>query len=222
MPKAIVLLSGGLDSATVVAIAKRNGDEIFPLSFDYGQRHSLELKAVKKVAEYYQVSHVHKVIKLDFSGIVSSLTGHGEVPTTTATSDAIPSTYVPARNTIFIAYALGYAESIGAEKIYLGAHALDYSGYPDCRPEYFEQYQKLIDLATKAGVEGGQISLATPLLNMTKSEIITTGLDLGVDYSITSSCYNPQDERACGECHSCQIRLRAFAELGLEDPIPYI
>lgn len=221
MSKAVILLSGGLDSATVMAIARNEGDEAYPISFDYGQRHHLELEAVKNLVNFFNCHERHRIIKLDFSSIVSSLTGHGEVPTDNYQNSAIPNTYVPARNTIFISYALGYAESIGASKIYIGAHSLDYSGYPDCRPEYFAQFQILIDLATKAASDGERIKILTPILEMDKSQIIEMGLKLGVDFSLTSSCYSPIGNKACGKCHSCQIRQQGFARLGLNDPIPY-
>jgi len=220
--KAVILVSGGLDSATVMAIAQEEGYEIYPLSFDYGQRHNLELQAVQKLVERYKLTDRHKVLKLDFSGTnLSALTSDIEVPKNRDIDETIPITYVPARNTIFLSYALGYAEVIGARSIFIGAHSIDYSCYPDCRPEYIDAFEKLANLATKAGVAGDYFAIKAPLLYMNKMQIIKTGLSLEVDYSITSSCYDPIDGSACGECDSCQIRLRAFKSLGLRDPISY-
>lgn len=224
MPKpAVVLLSGGLDSTTVLAIARSEGFLPYALSFRYGQRHVVELEAAKRVAHLEGVGG-HVIADIDlraFGG--SALTAEIDVPKHEDASelgDGIPVTYVPARNTVFLSFALAYAEVIGSSDIFIGVNALDYSGYPDCRPEYIEAYEKMANLATKAGVEGGQLKIHTPLINMTKAEIIQTGRRLGVDYGLTSSCYDP-DERGfpCGHCDSCLLRLKGFAEAGLEDPV---
>lgn len=224
-PKAVVLLSGGLDSSTVVAIAESRGFEIHALSFSYGQRHSQELAAARKVAEASNVVR-HEIAEIDlrvFGG--SALTEDIAVPkhrSVDEISTGIPNTYVPARNTIFLSFALAYAEVVGSKDIFLGVNALDYSGYPDCRPEYIEAFQALAVLATKAGVEGHGLTIHAPLIEMTKADIIRTGVELGVDYSITLSCYDPSDEgHACGACDACLLRLKGFREAGLEDPAPY-
>ncbi len=224
--KAVILLSGGLDSTTILAYAKSEGFEVHALSFLYGQRHDTELEASKRVAGYFGVKH-HKVIQIDlraFGG--SALTADIEVPKgrdEAEMSGEIPITYVPARNTIFLSFALAYAEVNGATDIFIGVNAIDYSGYPDCRPEYIAAYEHMANLATKAGVEGGrQLKIQTPLLHLKKSEIIQMGLDLGVDYAITSSCYDPdEDGRACGVCDACHLRLKGFAALGKDDPAAY-
>ena len=225
--KAVVLLSGGLDSTTVLAIARSEGYEIYAISFRYGQRHSIELECASRVAMSIGVAK-HLVIEFDMRSIGgSALTDQIEVPKDRAasrlTSD-IPVTYVPARNTIFLSFALAWAEVLGAEDIFIGVNALDYSGYPDCRPEYIEAFERMATLATKAGVEGGlTLEIHTPLIAMTKGEIIRTGLELGVDYSQTHSCYDPDREGfACGKCDSCVLRLKGFAEAGARDPIRYI
>lgn len=224
--RAVVLLSGGMDSATTLAIARSEGAACHALSFRYGQRHAVELDSARRVAAALGVVE-HRVIDLDpaaFRG--SALTGAGEVPkdrTDHEIGAGIPDTYVPARNTIFLAYGLGIAEQLGASAIYLGVNALDYSGYPDCRPEYLEAFQRLARLATRAGVEGAApITIRAPLLHLTKRGIIERGLALGVDYALTLTCYDPTDDgRACGHCDACRLRLRGFRELGIEDPAPY-
>ena len=228
MPKrAVVLLSGGMDSATTLAIARAEGFLCHALSFRYGQRHAVELERAATIARTLGAVE-HRVVALDpaaFQG--SALTGTGAVPkdrSDEAIAHGIPSTYVPARNTIFLAYALGIAEQLGAADIFLGINALDYSGYPDCRPEYLEAFQRLARLATRAGVEGtAPVTLHAPLLSLTKREIIARGLVLGVDYAMTLTCYDPTpDGRACGRCDACRLRLRGFAENGIEDPAVYV
>ncbi len=224
--KAIVLLSGGLDSTTTLAIAKNRGFEVFALTFDYGQRHRFELSAAKRIAEKHAVRR-HVIAKIDLREIGgSALTSDIEVPKDRSTDEmahGIPVTYVPARNTIFLSFALAWAETEKSNDIFIGVNALDYSGYPDCRPEYIEAYQKMADLATKAGVEGHQkLRIHTPLISLSKAQIIRQGLDLGVDYSLTSSCYDvlPTGE-ACGRCDSCKLRLKGFAENNVRDRIRY-
>lgn len=225
-PQAVVLVSGGLDSATVLAIAQRDGFESHALSFQYGQRHAVELEAARAVCRRAGVKR-HVIIAIDlrlFGG--SALTDDLPVPkgrTLEEMRGEIPVTYVPARNTIFLSYALAWAEVLGARDIFLGVNALDYSGYPDCRPEYIAAYQAMANLATRAGVEeGGKLSIHTPLISFSKREIIATGLGLGVDYSLTRSCYDPTPAGvACGECDACQLRLKGFREIGVDDPAPY-
>jgi len=219
---AVVLLSGGLDSATTLAIAKAEGFEPYAMSFRYGQRHAVELAAAKKVAAQIGVVE-HRIVDIDlraFGG--SALTADIPVPTTP--SSAIPVTYVPARNTIFLSYALAWSEVLGAADIFIGANAVDYSGYPDCRPEFIRAFETLANLATRAGVEGQvRFTVHAPLIAMTKGDIIRRGLALGVDYGLTRSCYAPDEEgRACGECDSCRIRLAGFAAAGIEDPAVYL
>lgn len=221
--RAVVLLSGGLDSATCLAICRAEGYRPACLTVTYGQRHEVEVQAAQRVAEHFGVVD-HKVIHIDlraFGG--SALTDDIAVPKSDqpySDGGEIPVTYVPARNTVFLAYALGYAEVIGAMRIYIGVNAVDYSGYPDCRPEFVEAFQRLADVATKAGVEGHGARIVAPLMQMSKPEIIRMGLELGVDFSLTHSCYDP-DARggACGRCDSCRIRSAAFAELGMTDPV---
>ncbi|OBA70131.1 7-cyano-7-deazaguanine synthase QueC [Mycobacterium sp. 1554424.7] len=222
---AVVLLSGGLDSTTVLAIAKDRGYVAYALSFRYGQRHAIELEAARRVAQAQGVAR-HVVADIDlrvFGG--SSLTSDIAVPkreSVDALTDEIPSTYVPARNTIFLSFALAYAETVGACDIFIGVNALDYSGYPDCRPEYIAAFQAMANLATKAGVGGAAVTIHTPLIEMTKAEIVQTGLRLGVDYSLTSSCYDPDPTgKPCGHCDSCLLRLKGFAEAGHVDPLTY-
>ncbi len=226
-PKAVCLLSGGLDSVTALAIAKSQGFQPFAMSFRYGQRHVHELKCAHLAAASAGVFK-HVIVEIDlrsFGG--SALTDNAiDVPKNRAIesmSDGIPVTYVPARNTIFLSFALAWAETLGAHDIFIGVNALDYSGYPDCRPEYIEAYQTMANLATKAGVEGQQrLTIHTPLLHLTKEDIIRTGLALGVDYSITSTCYDPSPTgAACGRCDACLLRLKGFAANGLKDPAPY-
>ncbi|MFK0279856.1 7-cyano-7-deazaguanine synthase QueC [Streptomyces sp. NPDC090499] len=228
---AIVLLSGGLDSTTVLAIAKDQGYTPYALSFRYGQRHSVELEAAKRVAAAQGVAR-HVVADIDlrvFGG--SALTSDIDVPKHESLDDAsskdsdssVPITYVPARNTIFLSFALAYAETVGASDIFTGVTAVDYSGYPDCRPEYMEAYERMANLATRAGVEGTQrLKLHSPLISMSKADIVREGLRLGVDYSLTSSCYDPDEQgRACGHCETCLLRLKGFAEAGVTDPVQY-
>ncbi len=215
----ILLLSGGVDSATAGAILRACGYELFALSFEYGQRHAIELQAAKILGSQLKVK-AHKVVTVDlrlFGG--SALTDDIEVPKDELGATGIPVTYVPARNTIFLSYALAWAEVIGAQDIAIGVNAVDYSGYPDCRPEFIEAFTAMANLGTKAGIEGRGLTIHTPLAHMSKREIIEKGLELGVDYSMTHSCYDPDSEgRACGHCDSCLIRGRAFAELGRVDP----
>ncbi|HWP37150.1 MAG TPA: 7-cyano-7-deazaguanine synthase QueC [Gemmatimonadales bacterium] len=226
MPKAVVLLSGGLDSATTLAIAHAEGYDPYALTFRYGQRHSAEVEAARNIARALDVVD-HVVADIDlrvFGG--SAITADIPVPKdrrASVAADVIPVTYVPARNTIFLSFALAWAEVLGASDIFIGVNALDYSGYPDCRPEYLEAYQRMADLATKAGVEGRQrLTIHAPLLRLTKKEIIQRGLALSVDYSLTISCYDPEpDGKACGRCDACQLRLKGFAEAGVPDPTQY-
>ncbi len=224
MKSAIVLLSGGLDSATVAALVREQGFALHTLSFDYGQRHAHELAAARRIAAALEVrEHVLQTIDLRaFGG--SALTADIDVPKDRPDigSTEIPVTYVPARNTIFLAFALAFAETRSADDIFIGVNALDYSGYPDCRPEYLAKFQELARLATRAGVEGRAISIRAPLIEMSKAEIVRTGIRLGVDYSLTTSCYDPDsDGRACGRCDSCVLRMKGFAEAGVADPTRY-
>jgi 7-cyano-7-deazaguanine synthase len=223
--RAVVCLSGGLDSTTTLAIAQHGGFEVFALTFRYGQRHSVELDAAAKIAKHYRVAD-HAVIDIDlrrFGG--SALTAEIAVPkgrTEGEMAAGIPVTYVPARNTIFLSFALAWAEVLTARDIFLGVNALDYSGYPDCRPEYIAAFQQMANLATKAAVEGRTITIHAPLIHLPKAQIIRRGLELGVDYSLTVSCYDPTpDGAACGQCDACQLRLKGFAENGLSDPARY-
>ena len=223
--KAVVLVSGGLDSATTLAIAKNQGFDIYAISFNYGQRHHFELEAARRVCESQGVSElvVFKVDTSIFRG--SALTNDIPVPHNRDESqmaDGIPVTYVPARNTIFLSVGLGLAESVGANDLFIGVNAVDYSGYPDCRPEFIKAFEEMSNLATKAGVEGQRLNVHTPLIRLTKAEIIQRGVALGVDYGLTHSCYDPlPDGTSCGECDSCQLRLRGFREAGFADPIRY-
>jgi len=224
--KGVVLLSGGADSTTVLAIAKSQGFEVYALTFRYGQRHEFEIKAARRVAENLGVAR-HLVAEIDLRLIGgSALTSDIDVPKDRPLdemSHGIPVTYVPARNTIFLSFALAWAEVLGANDIFLGVNALDYSGYPDCRPEFIDAYGRMANLATKAGVEGRQsLTIHTPLISLTKAQIIQRGLELGVDYALTSSCYDPSPEgEACGRCDSCLLRLKGFAENGVGDPVSY-
>ncbi|MBO3752599.1 7-cyano-7-deazaguanine synthase QueC [Streptosporangiaceae bacterium NEAU-GS5] len=223
-PKAVVLLSGGLDSTTVLALARSEGFESYALSFRYGQRHTVELEAAARVAAVLGARR-HVIADIDlrvFGG--SALTDDAiSVPHHDSVDElgaGIPVTYVPARNTIFLSFALAWAETLGASDVFIGVNALDYSGYPDCRPEYIEAYERMANLATKAGVEGDQqLKIHMPLVALTKAQTIARGLELGVDYSLTHSCYDPVDGRACGTCDSCLLRIRGFAELGMTDPV---
>ena len=216
------MLSGGLDSATVLAIAKHDGRDCIALSFAYGQRHEIELAAARNVAKAMDVvEHVVYPIDLRVFG-ASALTDNIKVPKDAVGAPGIPVTYVPARNTIFLAIALGMAEARGADEIWLGVNAIDYSGYPDCRPQFIEAFQNVILWGTKSGIERGRPRLVTPLINSTKAQIIRRGVELGVDYSLTHSCYDPDaDGRACGHCDSCLLRKRGFEEAGVKDPTRY-
>ncbi len=226
MPKAVVLLSGGLDSTTALAVAQSQGFEAYALSVDYGQRHRVELDHAAVIARMMQVSD-HRVVKLDLRAIGgSALTADVAVPKGRSADEinhGIPITYVPARNTILLGLALGYAETVGAFDLFIGANHLDYSGYPDCRPEFLTAFEALANLATKAGVEGtGRFRVHSPLLKLTKADIIREGMRLGVDYALTLSCYDPDEQgRACGRCDSCLLRQKGFAEAGVPDPTPY-
>ncbi len=223
--RAVVLLSGGLDSATALAVARAEGYECRALSFDYGQRHRRELEAARRVAVALGVAE-HLVLRLDLRAIGgSALTADLPVPTgrsEAAIGTGIPVTYVPARNTIFLAHALAWAEVLGAQDIFIGVNVLDYSGYPDCRPEYIEAFERLANLATRAGVEGtSRFRVHTPLIRLTKAGIVRRGHALGVDFALTWSCYAPEiDGRACGGCDACVLRAKGFAEAGLADPLP--
>jgi 7-cyano-7-deazaguanine synthase len=224
--KAVVLLSGGLDSATVLAIARKEGYECYALSFSYGQRHIIELQAAARVAEHLGAT-VHRVANIDlriFGG--SALTSDIDVPkgrTMDQMSHEIPVTYVPARNTIFLSFALAWAEVLGSCDIFIGVNALDYSGYPDCRWEFIDAYEKMANLATRAGVEGScPLKIHTPLISLSKAQIIALGLELGVDYALTSSCYDPSPTGVpCSQCDSCMLRRKGFRDNGMEDPLPY-
>ena len=222
--KAVILLSGGLDSTTCLAIAKNQGFELYALTFNYGQRHDFELKSAQKIVDHYQIKN-HSVVDIDlaqFGG--SALTDEIDVPKDRSESEMtdIPLTYVPARNTVFLSLALAWAETLNAFDIFIGVNALDYSGYPDCRPEYIAAFEKTANLATKAGVSGTRFKIHTPLINMKKSEIILNGLQLGVDYSLTSSCYDPlKDGVPCGHCDACILRLKGFQEADTLDPLSY-
>ena len=225
--KGVVLFSGGIDSTTVMAIAKNERFEIYALSFDYGQRHSVEVEKAKKIAPDFGVKE-HLILSLALDKIGGSALVCREIPVPKRkqigkAGERIPPTYVPARNTIFLSYALAWSEVLGAEDIFIGVNAIDYSGYPDCRMEYINAFEKMAGLATKAGVEGGMhFRIHTPLISLSKAEIIKKGIDLGVDYALSHSCYDPlPDGRACGECESCQIRRKGFKEAGIEDPTQY-
>jgi 7-cyano-7-deazaguanine synthase len=225
-PKAVVLLSGGMDSTTVAAMARNRGFDVHALTFRYGQRHKAEIEAARQVANRLEIRR-HEVLDIDlraFGG--SALTGDLAVPKDRPIEEigqSIPSTYVPARNTIFLAFAVGWSEVLGASDIFLGANALDYSGYPDCRPEFIQAFQVMANLATRAGVEGSkQLTIHAPLIALSKREIIEQGIALGVDYGLTRTCYDPSpDGAACGRCDACLLRLKGFREAGLEDPAPY-
>lgn len=224
--KAVILLSGGVDSTTTLAIARSEGYEAYALTFRYGQRHTLEIEAAARIARSLGAAR-QVVLDIDlrsFGG--SALTDNIEVPkgrNLSGISRDIPVTYVPARNTIFLSFALAFAETLGAQDIFIGVNALDYSGYPDCRPEYIAAFGHMANLATKAGVEGRPFSIHAPLIAMTKAQIIRKGLSLGVDYSLTTTCYDPSaDGKACGRCDACLLRLQGFREAGIDDPVPYI
>jgi len=225
MKHAVVLLSGGLDSATTLAIARSQDYETYALSFDYGQRHQHELEAARKIAKSLG-SKEHRIVKIDnqiFGG--SALTNDVHVPKSRSEEEigtGIPATYVPARNTVFLAHALAWAETIPAGHIFIGANAIDYSGYPDCRPEFIALFETLANIGTKAGVEGARIQIHAPLIKLSKAEIIREAVELQVDLTLTHTCYDPlPDGRACGECDSCKLRLKGFREAGFPDPIKY-
>ncbi len=224
-PRAVVLLSGGMDSATTLAVARRDGHDCYALSFRYGQRHAVELEAARHVAASLGAL-AHQVLDINlraFGG--SALTSDLSVPkdrALDAMSDAVPVTYVPARNTVFLALALAWSEVLEARAIYIGANAIDYSGYPDCRPEFLEAFEEVARRGTRAGIEGHGVEIRAPLVHLTKAGIIRLGRELGVDYSLTRTCYDPSPEgAACGHCDACLLRLKGFAELGLTDPAPY-
>ena len=226
MKRAVVLLSGGIDSATTLAIAIAGGYEAYALSFDYGQRHEIETEAARRIADSLGAKE-HRIAKIDlrvFGG--SAVTDNIDVPKQRSEKEiahGIPVTYVPARNTIFLAYALAWAEVISANDIFLGVNAIDYSGYPDCRPEFIEAFETLANVGTKAGVEGRHFQIHTPLIKFSKAEIIRKAVELGVDLSLTHSCYDPSPQAlACGECDSCLLRLKGFREAGIKDPIRYV
>ena len=222
--RCVVLLSGGLDSATVLAIAREQGFDCYCLSFDYGQRHRFELEAAENVGKSLGAC-AHVVMSIDlraFGG--SALTDDIDVPKDRDESEmqSIPVTYVPARNLVFLSFAIGYAETLGATDVFLGVNAIDYSGYPDCRPEFIESFTRTANLATKVGVEGGGFTIHAPLIDLTKAQIIQRGHELGVDYALTHSCYDPDDEgRACGACDSCALRRKGFEDAGVDDPTAY-
>ncbi len=219
--KAVVLVSGGLDSTTALAIAHSEGFDCYSISFDYGQRMRAELVAAERASRAHG-SLEHKVIKLDLGAIGGSALTDMRIDVPEEASEGVPVTYVPARNTIFLSIALGWAEVLGATDIFIGVNAVDYSGYPDCRPEYIHAYEAMANLATRAGTEGKQLSIRTPLIHLSKAEIIRTGLALGVDYSLSVSCYQADDQgRACGRCDSCRLRRQGFAALGVADPTRY-
>lgn len=219
--KAVILLSGGLDSATVVAMARAEGYDCYTMSFDYGQRHRAELQAAERVARQQGVIE-HKVIGLDLNGIGGSALTDSSIDVPEAPSEGIPVTYVPARNTVFLSLALGWAEVLGARDIFIGVNAVDYSGYPDCRPEFVEAFERMANLATKAGVEGDGFRIQAPLQFLSKAQIIEAGVAQGVDYSLTVSCYQADDDgRACGKCDSCRLRSDGFVAAGISDPTRY-
>lgn len=219
--KAVILLSGGLDSATVVAMAKAQGYACYTMSFDYGQRHRAELDAAARVARDLGVIQ-HKVIGLDLDGMGGSALTDTSINVPETLGEGIPVTYVPARNTVFLSLALGWAEVLEARDIFIGVNAVDYSGYPDCRPEFIEAFERLANLATKAGVEGNGFTIQAPLQNMSKADIVKAGVALGVDYGLTVSCYQADDQgQACGKCDSCRLRAEGFAAAGVSDPTRY-
>ncbi|GAB7532361.1 7-cyano-7-deazaguanine synthase QueC [Pseudomonas sp. 3A(2025)] len=219
--KAIILLSGGLDSATVVAMARAQGYACYTMSFDYGQRHRAELQAAARVARDLGAIE-HKVIGLNLDGMGGSALTDSSIAVPEAPTEGIPVTYVPARNTVFLSLALGWAEVLEARDIFIGVNAVDYSGYPDCRPEFVEAFERLANLATKAGVEGNGFTIQAPLQNLSKADIITAGIGLGVDYSLTVSCYQADEQgRACRKCDSCRLRAEGFATAGVADPTNY-
>jgi 7-cyano-7-deazaguanine synthase len=227
LPKAVCLLSGGLDSSTCLGLAVRGGFDCYALSFEYGQRHRVELNAAARVAKFFGARQ-HQVVRIDLRAFgASALTADIDVPKGRSQDEmgaGIPVTYVPARNTIFLAYALAWAEVLESSDIFIGVNAIDYSGYPDCRPEFIQAFERMANLATKAGVEGRtKIHIHTPLIGMTKADIVRAAAGLGLDFTLTHSCYDPDQEgRPCGSCDSCLLRLKGFAEAGLRDPLPYV
>ena len=219
--KAIILLSGGLDSSTVLAIAKAEGYECYALTINYHQRHNSELVAARNIANFFKVKDF-KIVDLDLSWLKNSALTNKDISIPENPSTGIPVTYVPARNTIFLSLALAWAETLNATDIFIGVNALDYSGYPDCRPEYIESFEKTANLATKAGVLGKKFTIHTPLINMTKAEIISTGIRLGINYELTSSCYDPKKNgNPCAHCDACILRLKGFDEISVKDPLDY-
>jgi len=220
--KAVVLLSGGMDSATTLAIAKQEGYECYALSFRYGQRHDAELQAAKRLARHFNAK-LQRVIDIDLSGIMDSALTNTDIPIPEQPGTGIPATYVPARNTVFLSIALAWAEVIEAQDIFIGVNAVDYSGYPDCRPEYISAFQKMANLATKAAVEGGKVRINTPLINLSKADIIKIGIDLGLNFAWTVSCYQAdQQGLACGKCDACRLRRSGFESAGVPDNTRYI
>ncbi len=220
--KAVILVSGGLDSTTVLAMAKNQGYDCYTLSFDYGQRHCSELLAAERTSKAMNAVE-HKVVKLDLGTIGGSALTDTSIDVPEQLSEGIPVTYVPARNTVFMAIALGWAEVLGAQDIFIGVNAVDYSGYPDCRPEFVQAFEDMANLATKAGVEGNKLRIQAPLMKMSKSDIVQEGTKLGVDYSLTVSCYQADEEgRACGRCDSCRLRKIGFENAGMSDPTRYV
>lgn len=220
--RAVVLVSGGLDSTTVLASAQAEGYQCYTLTFDYGQRHRAELLAAKKIS-FASKAVEHKVVSIDLSSIGGSALTDESIVVPEQETDGIPVTYVPARNTIFLSIALGWAEVLGARKIFIGVNAVDYSGYPDCRPEYIESFEVMANLATKAGVEGNSVEIKAPLILLSKAEIVSMGMALGVDYSQTVSCYQATSEGfACGVCDSCRLRKKGFEDVGVADPTRYV
>lgn len=220
--KAVILVSGGLDSTTVLAMAKNQGYDCYTLSFDYGQRHCSELLAAERTSKAMNAVE-HKVVKLDLGTIGGSALTDTSIDVPEQLAEGIPVTYVPARNTVFMAIALGWAEVLGAQDIFIGVNAVDYSGYPDCRPEFVQAFEDMANLATKAGVEGNKLRIQAPLMKMSKSDIVQEGTKLGVDYSLTVSCYQADEEgRACGRCDSCRLRKIGFENAGMSDPTRYV
>ena len=221
-PRAVVLFSGGLDSTTCLAIARRDGFEPIALSFRYGQRHTAELDCARSITAASGVEHIVTDIDLGAFGGSALVDPTIEVPREESAPEVIPVTYVPARNTVFLSFALALAEARGAHDIYIGVNAVDYSGYPDCRPEFIDAFQRVADLATREGVEGRRVMIHTPLIDLTKAEIVSLGVALGVDYSVTSTCYDPDDTgAACGSCEACRLRASGFAQAGMVDPTRY-
>lgn len=221
LKKAVVLLSGGLDSTTTLAMAKATGAECYAISFNYGQRSSAELLAADRIAKALGVIE-HQVVNIDMGKIGGSALTDRSIDVPEDEPEGIPVTYVPARNTVFLSFALGWAEVLGAQEIYIGVSAVDYSGYPDCRPEFIDAFERMANLATKAGVEGDKIKIQTPLMHLSKAETVKAGIELGVDYGLTVSCYQSDEAgRACGKCDSCRLRIKGFEDAGVDDPTRY-